>query len=141
KPYVLALTLRGAVRHARAAILAIEFLDGTGEVIPGPYEACISSKRFGAFRYLRATTDGAPLQVPLLAPSTAERVRVFIHPWQLALDQLEVPGQPELKLTIPEGLEASECSLLSSTEWGPPHPLGECRDGLVHLALECVCVE
>src|SRR5690606_27241207 len=68
-PHVLALTLQGALWRARAAVLTVEYLDGSGVVIPGPYDECISSPRFGPFRYLRATVDGASLRVPVHAPA------------------------------------------------------------------------
>lgn len=140
-PYTLALTLHSRVRRARAAILAVEFVDGAGTLIPGPYEGCIDSPRFGPFRYLRGTTDGALMRAPLHAPANADRVRVAVYPWQVTMDDLTVAGEPQLDLNIPEGLDAKEWSLLPTGELGTVYPLGEQRAGLVYIAVDCIGIE
>jgi|GEM_PF-1040848 len=140
-PHALALTLQATVQRARAAILAVEFVDSVGAVIPGPYDGCIDSPRFGPFRYLRATAHGASMRVPLHAPANADRVRVVVYPWQVAMEDLRVVGKPRLDLDIPEGLDAKEWSLLPTREWGMAHSLGEQRDGLMYIAVDCIGIE
>ena len=140
-PHALELTLQAAVWRARAAILTVEYFDGAGALIPEPYDGCISSPRFGPFRYLRATSDGALLRVPVHPPAVAERVRLAILPWQVRMDDLSVVGEPRLDVDMPEGLDASEWLLLSDREWSRSYPLGERCSGLLHVALDCIGLE
>lgn len=138
KPHELEMMLRSKVRHARAAILAFEFVDRAGAVITGPYDECISSPRFGPFRYLGATTGGAEMRIPVHPPRGATRLCLAVYPWKVAADTLAVVGEPQFALDIPEGLDAADWSLLSSRDWSEPHPLSEGRDGLVYIALDCI---
>lgn len=137
-PHVLEMTLRGAQWRARAAVLTVEYFDGADAPISGPYEECITSPRFGPFRYLRATVEGAPLRVPLHAPNGAKRVRLAVLPWQVGMEDLAVVGEPQLQIDLPEGLDSSEWTLLSEREWSQTHALGERCDGLLHVAFECL---
>jgi len=137
-PHVLEIALRGVKRDARAGILALEFVDGAGAVIPAPYDECISSPRFGAFRYLRATTGGESTRIPVYPPVNAALVRLAVYPWRSEADGLAVVDQPRLALDVPEGLDIAEWSLLSAREWGVAHHLSIGHGGLVHIALDCL---
>lgn len=137
-PHSLEMTLQSAVWRARAAILTVEYFDDTGALVPGAYDECISSPRFGQFRYLRAITEGAALRVPIHPPAHAVRVRLAILPWQAGMDDLAVIGEPRLEVDLPEGLDASEWTLLSEKAWSEPQPLGERCSGLLHVTLDCL---
>lgn len=137
-PHALELSLKGAVRHARAALLAFEFVDADGHTVPGPYDACISSPRFGPFRYLRATPEGAAATIPVLAPQGAVSVRLAIHPWKVALPALSMAAEQRFTLDVPEGLDADDWSLLSSVAWSRAHPLGFAGGGLLQVGLDCI---
>ncbi|TYT27129.1 glycosyltransferase [Luteimonas viscosa] len=140
-PHVLELALRSIVRHARAAILAFQYLDADGNTIEGPYEDCISSPRFGPFRYLRGTVDGELDRIPVLPPPGAARVRFVVHHWKVGLADLSLLGVPRLATDIPDGLDAKEWTLLPSREWSEPYPLPATGEGLVHLAADCIGIE
>lgn len=140
-PHMLELTLQGKIERARAAVMTVEYLDGSGAVIPGPYDECISSPRFGSFRYLHANIKHVPMRIPVHAPSSAERIRVALVPWQVGMEDLAVIGEPKITMDMPDGLDVADWTLLSACEWSETHPIGARPSGLLHLAFVCVGLE
>ena len=100
RSYLLSGTIVGTeTPSARAVLVAVEFVDGEGQAIPGPYRHLARSARddIGWYRYLPTTAGGSvsPFACLLEPPGRSTMVRLQFRAWDRAVDDvLFLGGQP-----------------------------------------------
>lgn len=108
-PYKLELTLTDGAKVERAAVLAFEFLDADGNLLPGPHAGTSQSPRFGAYRYAGTSEDGIGTTILHLAsPERATHLAVRGYRWH---------GSKALKLASPISLTAETVEGVDMSRW------------------------
>ncbi|GAB2662587.1 glycosyltransferase [Arenimonas aestuarii] len=115
-PYRVSVGLADESPAERAAVIALDFYDGQGQLLPGPFAGTSQSARFGAFRYagVRDTGDTA-VAFNVASPDAAVRLVVRVHRWQ---------GSKALALTGPIAVAEEVIEGLDSGKWRLAGPEG-----------------
>lgn len=91
----------------KAFIVAFEFFNGGGELIPAPHDGFFQSKRHGSYRYTTGGTPDSPArsEIRFTSPPGAEVAEVKILPWhckqapELAMEPQIIEIAPAAPLT------------------------------------------
>ena len=106
------LALADSCHSDRAAVLQVTYLDADGKKVPGPYEGCNQSERFGEFTYAATPKgDADEVRLALRVPGSAVRARLVGHRWK-GTSALKLDRELRLEAEVPDGLEAIEEWLL-----------------------------
>ncbi|WP_344760493.1 glycosyltransferase family 4 protein [Luteimonas lutimaris] len=98
------LALTDAEPSDRASVVRVTYLDEQGQEIPGPYEGCNQSGRFGSFTYA-GVPDGEAreVRIRLRAPTQAARARITLVRWK-GTTALALAAEPRFEGDAPEGV-------------------------------------
>ena len=116
-PVHLYLGLEDLEHKDRAAVVQVRYQDPEGKEIPGAYEGCNHSERFGQFAYASTPKEGATeVRISLVAPEGAASVRFTGHKWK-GTSSLGLKGPVRVVVDAPQGLEGAG-------DWVPVKPDG-----------------
>lgn len=91
----------------RAAVLQIRYMDEAGFELPGPYDGCSDSERFGQYVYVGTPKPGASeVRIAVQPPDAAVRLAVKAYRWK-GSRALKLAREPRLQCGIPLGTQAT----------------------------------